>query len=225
MATATLVGSTGLVGSNILTSLLAHPTFSAVYAYSRRDLPNASGSTKLKPLTSTDTASWPSLFPPSAKIFFSGLGTTRAAAGSVDAQRAIDYDLNLSLAKAAKAAGVETYVLISSSSANSASSMAYLKMKGQLEDGVKALNFKHTVILKPGVIQGTRTESRPAEAVVRGIAGALRKLSPMLTDFWVQDAAAIARAAVHAGVQCVEDKREPGVWELGQSDIVALGKQ
>jgi hypothetical protein len=29
------------------------------------------------------------------KIFFSGLGTTKAAAGSIEAQRKIDYDLNL----------------------------------------------------------------------------------------------------------------------------------
>ena len=36
------------------------------------------------------------------------LGTTKAAAGSVEEQRKIDLDLNLELAKAAKAEGIET---------------------------------------------------------------------------------------------------------------------
>ena len=61
----------------------------------------------------------PSLFPraPAPQLFISALGTTRAIAGSVEAQRAIDLDLNLSLARAAHDAGVDTYVLISSASA------------------------------------------------------------------------------------------------------------
>lgn len=36
------------------------------------------------------------------------LGTTKAAAGSIEEQRKIDLDLNLELAKAAKAEGIET---------------------------------------------------------------------------------------------------------------------
>lgn len=198
-----------------------------MHAYARRDLPNPTASTKLNVITSTDTAQWPSLFPREMKpkVFFSGLGTTRAAAGSIEAQRKIDYELNLELAKAAKEAGVETYVLISSGGANSKSSMAYPRMKGELEDAVKALEFKHTVILRPGLIVGDRTESRPAEAVVRGIAKGLRYFTPALTNFWAQDASVIAKAAINAGVQCLEDKHKAGVWELGQGQIVGLGQE
>lgn len=198
-----------------------------MYAYARRDLPNPTASTKLYPITSTDNAQWPSLFPHEMKpkIFFSGLGTTRAAAGGLEEQRKIDFELNLELAKAAKEAGVETYVLISGGGANSQSNMAYPRMKGELEDAVKALDFKHTVILRPGLIVGERTDSRPAEAVVRGIAKALRSLTPALTNFWAQDASVIARAAVNAGVQCMEEKHEVGVWELGQGAIISLGQE
>ncbi|KAH8725704.1 NAD dependent epimerase/dehydratase family protein-like protein [Phaeosphaeriaceae sp. PMI808] len=224
MTTATLAGSTGLVGSNILKQLLAHPSISQVHAYSRRDLP---ASPKLSTITSTDTSQWASLFPrdANAKIYFSGLGTTRAAAGGLEQQRKIDYDLNYDLAKAAKDAGVETCVLISSANASSKSAFAYPKMKGELEDAVKELGFKHTVILQPGCIIGPRTESRPAEAIVQGIAKALRSLTPVLTNGWAQDAAMIARAAVNAGIQCIDGKKEPGVWVLAQSDIVSLGKE
>lgn len=116
-------------------------------------------------------------------------------------------------------------MLISSGGANSKSMMAYVKMKGELEDMVKGLGFKHTVILRPGMILGNREESRPAEAVMRGFAGALKKISPALTNFWGQDADTIARAAVVAGLRCVEGKKEDGVWEIGQAEIVSLGKQ
>ncbi|KAF2250341.1 NAD dependent epimerase/dehydratase family protein-like protein [Trematosphaeria pertusa] len=227
MTTATLAGSTGFVGSHILSTLLTHPSISAVYAYARRDVPNPTASPKLFPLTSTDTSTWASQFPRELhpRVFFSALGTTRSAAGSVEAQRKIDVDLNLELAKAAKDAGVETYVLISSGGANASGSFPYLKMKGELEERVKELGFKHTVILRPGMILGSRPESRPVEAVVRGFAGALRKISPALTNFWGQEASTIARAAVQAGVMCLEGKREDGVWMVTQAEIVKLGTE
>ncbi|KAF2009611.1 hypothetical protein BU24DRAFT_428509 [Aaosphaeria arxii CBS 175.79] len=225
---AALAGSTGLVGSHILTQLLSHPSILAVNAYTRRELPQETASPKLYPLSSTDTSVWPSLFPrsPAPSLFISALGTTRAAAGGVDAQRKIDLDLNYDLAVAAKDAGVQTYVLVSSGGANANSMAAYPKMKGELEEKVKALGFKHTVILRPGLILGTRGESRPAEAVVRHIAWGLKRVTPALTNFWAQDAETIARAAVEAGVRCEEGKREgkEGVWELGQKDILELGE-
>ncbi|KAF1941646.1 NAD dependent epimerase/dehydratase family protein-like protein [Clathrospora elynae] len=226
MASAVLAGSTGLVGSNILSQLLAHPSFSTVHAYSRRELPNPDGSTKLKPITSTETASWRPSFPRDQKlsIIFSALGTTRAQAGGFENQRKIDYDLNVELATAAKEAGVETYVLISTNGANSKSWVGYPKMKGELEDAIKGLEFKHTVILRPGLIVGERNDSRPPEAALRGLAKGLRSLTPALTDFWAQDASVIARAAVNAGVQCVEGQKEGGVWMMDMGEIVKLGK-
>ncbi|CAN9124723.1 unnamed protein product [Alternaria sp. RS040] len=227
MTAAVLAGSTGLVGANILSQLLAHPAFSTVHAYARRDLPNPAGSTKLQPIIATDSSQWPSQFPSSQKprVFFSGLGTTRAQVGSVEAQRKIDHDLNLDLAKSAKEAGVETYVLISSNGASRTSYFAYPKMKGELEEAVKGLGFKHTVIVRPGLIVGDRSESRPAEAALRGLARGLKGLTPKMTDWWAQDASTIARAAVNAGMQCIDGKKEDGVWVVEMKDIVALGKE
>ncbi|CAN9232934.1 unnamed protein product [Alternaria alternata] len=218
MTAAVLAGSTGLVGANILSQLLAHPAFSAVHAYARRDLPNPAGSTKLQPIIATDSSQWPSQLPSSQKpkVFFSGLGTTRAQVGSVEAQRKIDHDLNLDLAKSAKEAGVETYVLISSNGASHTSYFAYPKMKGELEEAVK---------VRPGLIVGDRSESRPAEAALRGLARGLKGLTPKMTDWWAQDASTIARAAVNAGVQCIDGKKEDGVWLVEMKDIVALGKE
>jgi uncharacterized protein YbjT (DUF2867 family) len=210
-------------GSNILQALASHPSFTSVHVFARRKL--ATASPKVTLIESPESEKWPSLFPKNASIFFSGLGTTRSQAGGVENQRKIDLDLNLELAKAAKAAGVQTYVLISSGGANANSKMPYPKMKGELEDAVKALGFKHTVILRPGLIVGDREDSRPPEFVIRKIAGfAGHFLGNKAKDFWAQDADVIGKAAVHAGLQCLEGKREEGDWLVCQADIVRLGR-
>ena len=178
----------------------------------------------MQAIESSDTAQWASRFPkaPAPAVFFSGLGTTRAQAGGVEQQRKIDYDLNLELARAAKEAGVSTYVLISSGGASASSFVPYSKMKGELEEEVKKLGFTHTVILRPGLIVGDREDSRPAEFFLRKVAGFTGAVG--VKDFWAQDANVIARAAVNASLQCIEGTREPGAWMIEQSGIVKLGR-
>lgn len=224
MTSAAVVGSTGLVGSHILATLLSLSSISSVSTLARRA--PSSTDPKLHPLISTDSSSWAaslsSITPPPA-IFLSALGTTRGAAGSVENQRKIDHDLNLELAQAAKQAGVKVYVLISTSGANAKSFMAYPKMKGELEDAVKGLGFETAVILRPGLLVGDRTDSRPAEWVVRKIAGAAGMLGNAAKDFWAQDADVVGKAAVAAGLEALKGGKG-SVWEVGMADIVRLGR-
>ncbi|KAI9743021.1 MAG: Protein fmp52, mitochondrial [Claussenomyces sp. TS43310] len=225
MASATVIGSTGLVGSRILAALLTLPSVGSVYTIARRQ-PTASDP-KLQALIDSDTSQWASKFStiqPPPSIFLSGLGTTRARAGGLDKQWAIDHDLNLEMAKAAKAAGVKVYVLISSTNPSASSSFPYLRMKGSLEDQVKALEFDQTVILRPGLIVGSREESRPAEAFMRLTANILGSVHSALKDPWAQDADVIGRAAVNAGLRAFEGKAPDKVWILNQSDIIKLGR-
>jgi len=76
------------------------------------------------------------------------------------------------------------------------------------------------------VLLGPREESRPAEAVVRGIAKGLGAISGgRLTDFWAQDVDTIAKATVSAAVRCLDGKAPEGkVWYLDHADIERLGK-
>ena len=98
-------------------------------------------------------------------------------------------------------------------------------MKAELEEVVKELGFPHTVIMKPGLLVGERKDSRPSEAVFRGLAKGMRRLGGgVLTDWWAQDADVIARAAVRAGLKCAEGEREEGVWVVEQGEIVRLGR-
>jgi hypothetical protein len=207
-----------------LSALLSLPSISSIYSLARRE--PTSTDPKLHSLVTADTSEWASKLSsitPPPSIFFSALGTTRDAAGGVEGQRKIDLELNLSLAEAAKKSGVKVYVLISTGGANANSFFAYPKMKGELEEGVKALGFDTTVILRPGLLVGNRTESRPTEFVFQKIAGLTGLLGQGVKDAWAQDAEVVGKAAVAAGLKALEGG-QPKVWQVGQAEIVRLGR-
>jgi len=233
MANTGLIGSTGLVGGHILSTLLTHPAVARVDTISRRN-PPAAGSNpnvKLTTVVDSDTSHWAAqvaaLSPPPS-IFFSALGTTRAAAGGFENQYKIDHDLNVELARAARDSGSRVYVLISSAGTDPSSTFAYSRMKGSTEEDIKALGFERTVILRPAFISGQREESRSGiESALHFFAGVAGKVHRSLKDSWAQDAEVIAKAAVQAGLKALEGNvpvAEDKVWILNCSDIIRLGR-
>jgi len=227
MAKALVLGSTGLVGSFILSTLRNTPQFSSIDIIARRSPPEAKDSTvPVNEFVEKDTTKWAGhVSSISPAVVFSGLATTRAAAGGFDKQYLLEHDLNIELAKAAKEAGAKTYVLISSSGANPTSMIGYSKMKGEIEEHVKEIGFDHTIILRPGLIVGQREESRLVEGILRGFASGLGKLHGSLKNSWAQDADVIAKAAVSAAIKAENGEVKEKVWLLGQSDIVRLGSK
>jgi len=230
MATALILGCTGLIGSHILSTLRAGAPsqFSSIEILARRSPPAApEGSTvPVREYIEKDTSKWVphvSSLSPVPSVLFCALATTRAAAGGFDKQYKLEHDLNIELAKAAKEAGTKTYVLISSAGADVHSFMGYPKMKGEIEEHVKELGFDHTIILRPGLIVGNREESRPTEFVARSIASGLGRLHSFLKDSWAQDADVIAKAAVSAALKAEKGEVKDKVWVIGQKDIIRLG--
>jgi hypothetical protein len=92
-STATVIGSTGMVGSHILSALLGLEQISAVHTISRR-APKAE-SPKLSAHLESDTTKWAAgvaAITPPPSVVLSALGTTRAAAGGIANQWKIDHD-------------------------------------------------------------------------------------------------------------------------------------
>ncbi|OAP65294.1 hypothetical protein AYL99_01266 [Fonsecaea erecta] len=229
MAKALVLGSTGLVGSFILSTLRTNPSsqFSSIEVIARRPPPAATGqSIPVNEFIEKDTTKWAghisSLSPP-ASVLFCGLATTRAAAGGFDKQYQLEHDLNIELAKAAKEAGTKTYVLISAGGADPHSFFAYPKMKGEIEEHVKDLDFDHTIIVRPGLIMGKRQEHRFVESLFQGVASGLGKLHSSLKDVWAQDADVIAKAAIAAAIKAEKGELKDKVWVIGQKEIIQLG--
>jgi len=209
-------------GSHILTALASNAAFATVHVVARKDLPR---SEKVNVVKSTDSISWPTLIPSETSVFISALGTTARQAGSFAKQREIDYDLNLALIKAAKEKGVRVYVLISTAGASPESMMPYTKMKGELDEAAKSAGFEHTIILKPGLLVGTREDSRPGEFIGRTMASFLGAVSGnMLKDPWAVDAEIVAKAAVAASVKALKGEMVEKVTVLGQKDVLRIGR-
>jgi len=183
MSTAIVIGATGLVGKNVVQQLLADPRFTKVTALVRR----ATAVRHDKYQEHLVDFGKPETFAALVKgdVLFSALGTTKADAGSIEAQRVVDYTYQLEVAKLAAKNGVKAYVLCSASSASPTSPIAYSKMKGELERDVKTLAFTSVQILQPGPLTGGREKPRPGEElgvkVMRGLAsiGILRSMRPI----------------------------------------------
>jgi len=107
-------------------------------------------------------------------VAFSTLGTTLKAAGSKEAQWVVDYDYQLKYAALCKLNLINTFVLLSSAQADAKSRFYYTKMKGLLEEAVKALNFPKLIIVRPGPIDRPNTD-RTAEKVAIKVLGFFNK--------------------------------------------------
>jgi hypothetical protein len=87
------------------------------------------------------------------------------------------------------------------------------------------MNFDHTIILQPGLIAGSREESRPTEAVLRGVAAALGKVNTTwLKDPWAQEADVIAKAAVHAALKAERGELKDKVFVMRGKEIIQYGR-
>lgn len=156
--TAAVAGATGLVGGQVLRRLLDDPAVVRVIAPTRRALPPHP---KLEnPLTS-------SAFPAMSGLdeAYGCLGTTRKLAGSDEAFRAVDLDLALAFARAAKAGGARRFGLVSSLGADALSSLLYPRTKGEAENAVAGLGFETVVIARPSLLLGDRATPRSAEKI------------------------------------------------------------
>jgi uncharacterized protein YbjT (DUF2867 family) len=84
-------------------------------------------------------------------------------AGSEKAFRQVDYDFVLSFARAAKAAQVQRFVVVTSAGADARSKNFYLRVKGEVEQALEGMNFASLDILQPGLLLGWRRGIRPLE--------------------------------------------------------------
>jgi len=175
--TALLAGATGLVGRGILAGLLADPQVAAVHTLGRRDLP----ATHPK-LTHhrVDFAALPAL--PAVDEVYLALGTTIKVAGSQAAFRAIDFDANLAVARAARAAGARHLGLVSAMGANARSTVFYNRVKGEVEEALASLGYEGLVIARPSFLAGDRTALgqpvRSGETLALRISTWLRPMIP-----------------------------------------------
>ena len=81
-----------------------------------------------------------------------------------DLFRRVDYEYPLRFGELAKELNIPHYSLLTSSGANANSCFNYLKVKGQLERDVKALDLAQLTLYQPGFIKNRRNDKRCMES-------------------------------------------------------------
>jgi uncharacterized protein YbjT (DUF2867 family) len=158
---ALVIGSTGMVGRELVKQLCDNTEYVQILSFVRR--PSGFIHSKLKEhvVNFDQPESWKELL--KGDVLFSCMGTTLAAAGSKASQYKVDYTYQYETARMAAENNVPVYVLVSSTGANANSALFYPKIKGQLDEAVQKLGFKSVQILRPGQLYGERQQKRSAE--------------------------------------------------------------
>lgn len=147
---ALIIGATGATGKQLVAKLLEDNTFTEVHVFIRKPLGTQHNKLQTHIVDFDTPEDWAYLV--RGNVAFACLGTTIKQAGSQEAQRKVDFDYQLNFAKKAKANGVSTFVLVSSYGAKAQSRIFYSRIKGELEEAVKKLNFDKNVILQPSIL-------------------------------------------------------------------------
>lgn len=208
---AVLAGATGLVGASCLRELLASPRFQHVVILVRRRVDFEHP--KLEQIV-TEFRGRVGLPAMAGGVFLCALGTTIRKAGSQEAFRRVDCEIPFALAREALLCGARGVAVVSSVGANADSGTFYLKVKGEMEEGIRGLGFPSVDIFRPSFLMGNRQEARPGERAGIAVAKALQGLFVGgLSKYRPIAAADVARAVVKAAGEAKPGER---VWHWAE---------
>lgn len=150
---AILLGSTGAVGGHVLAETLRSPAFTAVTTLGRRVTDLAEPPAKLlQHVVRVDDATSYRSFLAGHDVAICTLGVGQPSKMARDEVWKIEVDHVMGFANACREAGIAHFSLMTSVGSDAKSSVDYLKMKGLLEDRVKALSFARTSLFQPSML-------------------------------------------------------------------------
>lgn len=134
------------------------------------------------------------------------LGTTIKQAGTQERFRRVDHDYPLAAARLGLREGAQHFLLVSALGANAHSRIFYSRVKGEVEDAIRALPYRSVTIARPSLLLGERAEFRLGESIGKIFA---RVIPGRYRPVHARDvAAALLEAAVEdrAGVRIIESR-------------------
>lgn len=216
---ALIAGATGLTGKELLQLLLEGGEYSEVIALVRRPL--SFSHPKLAQVVCDFEQMEAVSSQLAANDVFCCLGTTIKKAKTKEAMYKIDVEYPVQLAKLARSEGADQYLVISSMNANPRSKIWYPKMKGQLEELLRAVPYDSLSILRPSLLLGEREEHRMMEQAATKLFGAL---SGMMRPE-VRSRLAIEARTVALAMYCIAQKKQAGVTVYSSQDIEAAASR
>ena len=184
---ALVIGSTGATGIELTKQLIEQEEFTEIHVFVRNIPTINHPKLNVHKVDFNEINIWSEKL--KGDVLFLAMGTTLKTAGSKEAQYKVDVTYQFETAKAAANNNVPKLILVSSTGANQNSIFFYPKIKGELEEMVKKLNFKSIYILRPPVLDRGKVVMRPTErktiAFIKRFNkfGLLDSQKPMTTSF------------------------------------------
>ena len=184
---ALVIGSTGATGIELTKQLIEQEEFTEIHVFVRNIPTINHPKLNVHKVDFNEINIWSEKL--KGDVLFLAMGTTLKTAGSKEAQYKVDVTYQFETAKAAANNNVPKLILVSSTGANQNSIFFYPKIKGELEEMVKKLNFKSIYILRPPVLDRGEAMMRPTErktiAFIKRLNkfGLLESQKPMTTFF------------------------------------------
>jgi uncharacterized protein YbjT (DUF2867 family) len=219
-STALLAGATGLVGRALFDRLLAADRQQRVVVLARKPLP---ATIARHPQLTVLVGDMATLVGEAGAIgdVYIALGTTIKVAGSEAAFRAVDLDLVVAIAQAARAVGARRLAVVSALGADRQSRVFYNRVKGEMEEAVAGLGYDSVVLARPSLLLGDRESlgqpTRPGEVWAARLLGPLLPVVPA-------GVRPITAAVVAAAMVAALDHAEPGTRVLSSADLQRLGR-
>ena len=158
-----ITGATGLVGGHLLRMLVREPTVSTIAAPTRRPLADTQG--VFNPHDPQLSDALAQVVDPIDTVFCC-LGTTRREAGSKAAFIHADYTLVVDTALTGLRLGAKHMLVISAMGADPHSLFFYNRVKGEMEQALRAQAWRNLTILRPSMLLGERDNRRANEALL-----------------------------------------------------------
>ena len=192
-----VVGATGLIGRSVIETASGREDV-RLTGIARREMQLPRG-VRMEMFVA-DPANWGQVFEAvRPEVLVCALGTTWNKAGRDEtAFRAVDEQLVIDTARAAKNHGCERLVAVSSTGADATSRNIYLRVKGEVERALTGMKFHRLDILRPGLLRGQRGEDRRMGERLGILAAPLsdRLLRGRMRGMRSIEAAEVARAAL-----------------------------
>ena len=163
MKTALMIGSSGLIGSQLLELLLESKEYEKVITFVKRDSGIQNRKLKQHIIDFDKPETYQNLV--IGDDFFCTIGTTIKKAGSQEAFRKVDFEYPKQFATIASQNKVNQFIIVSSLGANATSSNFYLETKGEIQNFLKDCNLESVSIFQPSLLLGNRTEFRLGEKI------------------------------------------------------------
>ncbi|MEI8117143.1 MAG: nucleoside-diphosphate sugar epimerase [Flavobacteriia bacterium] len=213
--TVVIVGATGLTGNALLKELIQAPEVSEIRIFVRRNIHELPEKVKQFVTNFQDLSVIKEHI--IGDVIYCCVGTTRKKTPDLTDYRNIDFGINIGMAILAKKNGIPTVHLISVIGASTKSRIFYSKLKGEIEEAMKELQFTNCYIYQPSMLIGERTESRRMEFIAQ-------KLCPFFDLFmrgFMKDYHSIKATQIAESIRHNLGQEKEGIHVLRYAEIMA----